>query len=190
MSLADWINGTAGTVAEVASVAVARPQTLKTVFSDLGAGRHPDNPFGAGRKKAGIELLESATATHATPATHAPAELPADLAEAATRCCAELHRDGPEGVAAMLDDLRHFPPASWPWLVDHFNRQLPDPVANGFRAATPTICCGNCQHGTATDHPAILTCDLGIPSGLPIRGRWSTDRHGCGQFAALVRPLD
>ena len=112
-------------------------------------------------------------------------ELPADLIEAATRCCVEIHGDGPEGVAAMLDDLLHWPPASWLWLADHFRQQLPDPVTNGLSPAAPTICCGDCQHGTATDHPAILTCGLGIPSGLPIRGRWSTDRHGCGKYAEI-----
>lgn len=170
MSLADWINGTAGTVATEASVAVANPQTPKTVFSEAD--------------HSGIESGQVATATPAALATHDPAELPADLIEAATRCCVEIHGDGPEGVAAMLDDLLHWPPASWPWLADHFRRQLPDPDGNGFRAAATTICCGECQHGTATDHTVILTCGLGIPSGLPINGRWSTDRHGCGQFAA------
>ena len=170
MSLSDWINGTAGSVASVAPVAVAKSQTPKTDFSEAD--------------HSGIESGQVATATAATFATPDPAELPADLIEAATRCCREIHQDGPAGVAAMLDDLLHWPPASWPWLADHFRRQLPDPDENGLRAAAPTICCGDCQHGTATDHPAILTCGLGIPSGLPIRGRWSTDRHGCGQFAA------
>lgn len=139
MSLADWINGTAGSVAKVATVAVAKSQTPKTAFSEAD--------------HSGIESGQVATATDATPATHDPAELPADLIEAATRCCVEIHQDGPEAVAAMLDDLLHYPSASWPWLADHFRRQLPDLEGNGLRAAAPTICCGDCQHGTATDHP-------------------------------------
>lgn len=177
MTLADWINGTAGTVAKVATVAVAKSQTPKTEFSKNSDDEELE-------KWDGIESGQVATATPAALATHDLAELPADLIEAATRCCEEIHQDGPKGVAAMLDDLQHYPPASWPWLADHFTRQLPDPDADGLRAAAPTICCGDCQHSTAIDHPAILTCGLGIASWLPINGRWSTDRHGCGQFAA------
>ncbi|RQW83525.1 MAG: hypothetical protein EHM62_01930, partial [Methylococcus sp.] len=41
----------------------------------------------------------------------------------------------------MLDDLRHYPPASWPDLLDHFRRQLAPPPEPGrtrvhFRALT------------------------------------------------------
>jgi len=164
MTLADWITGTAGTVAKVATVAVANPPTPKTAFSESD--------------HSGIEPGQLATATHAALATHDPAPLPADLIEAATRYCEEIHRDGPEAVAAMLADLQNYPPASWPWLADHFRAQLnhaPIPPA-------PMICCGDCQRGTQTDHPAILTCGLGITSGLPIIGRWSTDRHLCNAF--------
>lgn len=107
MSLADWINGTGGNVAKVATVAVAKSQSQKTAFSES------DNT--------GIESWQSATATLAT---HDPAQLPADLIEAATRVCVEIHGDGPEGVAEMIEDLRHYPPASWSWLADHFRRQL------------------------------------------------------------------
>ena len=170
MSLADLIKGKApaGSVATAASVAVAKPQTPKPAFSES------DN--------SGIESGLVATATSATSATPAPAELPADLIDAATRYCVEIHQDGPEGIAAMLDDLLHYPPASWPWLADHFRAQLIDVE---FPTMPTTVCCGDCRHGTATDHPAILECGLGIPSGLPIRGRWSTDRHRCGKFDAL-----
>jgi hypothetical protein len=103
--------------------------------------------------------------------------LPTDLIEAASRVCVEIHQDGPEAVAAMLADLADYPPAAWPWLVDHFTRQLPDLT----EPAAP-ITCGGCRHGTAIDHPAITGCGLGIPSGLPIPGRWHTDRHGCPEF--------
>lgn len=175
MSLAQLIQGkgTAGSVANVATVAVANPPTPKTVFSEVD--------------HSGIESGQVATATLATTATHDPAELPADLIEAATRCCVEIHNDGPEGVAAMLDDLLHYPPASWPWLADHFRRQLPGALADGFSGKVATlISCGDCRHGIATVHPAIVTCGLGIPSGLPINGRWSTDRHGCEGFDHFI----
>jgi hypothetical protein len=168
MSFADWVKGKApaATVASEATVAVANPQTPKTVFSE------PEN--------SGIQSGLVATATPAALATHKPAELPADLIKAATRYCVEIHQDGPEAVATMLADLQHYPPASWPWLTDHFRAQLID-VA--FPTIPTTICCGDCRHGTATDHQAILECGLGIPSGLPIRGRWATDRHRCEEFA-------
>ena len=170
MSLADLIKGKApaGSVAKVASAAVANPQTPKPAFSES--------------EKSGIDPGLVATATSTTFATPAPAELTTDLIEAATRYCVEIHQDGPEAVAAMLDDLLHYPPASWPWLADHFRRQLIDVE---FPTMPTTVCCADCQHGTATDHPAILECGLGITSGLPIRGRWSTDRHRCGKFDAL-----
>jgi hypothetical protein len=168
MSLAALIRGndTPGRVAKVATVAVANPQIPKPAFLES--------------EKSGIAPGRFATATPAALATPDPAELPADLIEAATRCCVELHGDGPDAVAAMLTDLQHYPPASWPWLADHFRRQLIDVE---FPTIPTTICCGHCRHGTPTDHPAILECGLGIVSGLPIRGRWSTDRHRCEQFA-------
>lgn len=167
MSLAQLIQGkgTAGSVANVATVAVANPPTPKIVFFEVD--------------HLGIESGQLATATAAALATHDPAPLPADLIEAATRYCEEIHHDGPEAVAAMLADLLHYPPASWPWLADHFLAQL----THAPITPAPMICCGDCQHGIPTDHPAILTCGLGITSGLPIIGRWSTDRHRCEQFA-------
>ena len=102
--------------------------------------------------------------------------LPAELVEAASRCCVEIHGDGPEAVAAMIEDLTHYQPASWPWLADHFRSQLPaDPA--------PVITCGTCRHGLSSDqHPAITHCAAGAASGLPIGGRWHTDRHHCPEF--------
>jgi hypothetical protein len=174
MSLADLIRGKgpARSVAKVAPLAVAKPQTPKPAFSE------PEN--------SGIEPGRFATATPAALATPDPAELPADLIKAATRYSVEVHGDGPDAVAAMLADLQHYLPASWPWLTDHFRAQLIDVEVPTIPI---TICCADCQHGTATDHPAILTCGLGLPSGLPINGRWSADRHGCERFTAWVRPL-
>jgi hypothetical protein len=176
MSFADWIKGKApaGSVAKVETVAVAKPQTQKPAFSES--------------ENSGIDPGQSATATLATTATHNPAELPADLIEAATRYCVEMHGDGPEAVAEMLDDLQHYPPASWPKLTNHFCA-LEAPPRLGFDPFPGRLsahCCADCRHGTPTDHPAILTCGLGIPSGLPIRGRWSTDRHPCESYHANV----
>lgn len=175
MSFADWVKGKApaATVATVAPVAVANPQTQKPAFSES--------------ENSGIDPGLVATATSATFATPDPAELPADLIEAATRYCLEIHQDGPDAVAAMLADLQHYPPASWPWLTAHF-RALEAPPRLSFDPLSSRLSahsCGDCRHGTATDHQAILECGLGIPSGLPIRGRWSTDRHPCGKFDAL-----
>jgi hypothetical protein len=170
MSFADWVKGKApaGSVAKVATVAVAKPQTPKPAFSES--------------ENSGIESEQVATATSATFATPAPAELPADLIEAATRYCVEVHGDGPDAVAAMLADLQHYLPASWPWLTDHFRAQLIDVEVPTIPT---TICCGDCRHGIATDHQAIMECGLGIPSGLPIRGRWSSDRHLCKTFEPI-----
>ena len=105
------------------------------------------------------------------------AELPASLIDAATRCCVEIHNDPPEAVAAMLADLAEYPPDSWPWLTSHFQAQLP-PLVITDTAAT----CGACQHSRPTQHPAILDCAAGVLSGLPIAGRWHTDRHDCERF--------
>ena len=114
--------------------------------------------------------------------------LPAELITAASRVCREIHKDNPEAVAAMLADLAEYPPDRWPWLVDHFTRQLPDLPADPAPDAI-TATCGECRHGTPSQHhAAILGCGLGIPSGLPIAGRWSTDRHHCPEFTDLHRP--
>lgn len=108
--------------------------------------------------------------------------LPAELIEAASRVCREIHKDGPEAVAAMLADLAEYQPDRWPWLVDHFTRQLPNPPADPAPAVVIATC-GACRHGLLNDHhPAILGCAAGVPSGLPIAGRWHTDRHACPEF--------
>jgi len=106
-------------------------------------------------------------------------QLPPALIEAAVRVCLELHNDGPEAVAAMVDDLRHWPADSWDWLTDHFRRQLPPLPAT---PADPAIACGNCLHSITTGHPAILQCAAGVPSGLAIAVHWHTDRHDCSEF--------
>ena len=56
-------------------------------------------------------------------------QLPPALIDAAVRVCVEIHGDGPEQVQAMIDDLRHYPAASWDWLTSHFQAQLPPPPA-------------------------------------------------------------
>lgn len=112
--------------------------------------------------------------------------LPPELIEAASRVCVEIHKDGPEAVAAMLADLAAYPPASWPALVDHFRSQLPELPADPAPAVVIATC-GECRHGTPSQHhAAILTCAAGVPSGLPINGRWSTDRHHCHSFTDRV----
>ena len=108
--------------------------------------------------------------------------LPAELLEAASRVCVEIHKDPPEAAAAMLSDLAEYPPDRWPWLTEHFRQQLPDPPTDPASDAI-TASCGACRHGLPNDHhPAILGCASGVPSGLPINGRWSTDRHHCSEF--------
>jgi len=107
-----------------------------------------------------------------------PSTIPADLAEAATRVCIEVHGDGPEAVAEMLDDLATCPADRWPWLTEHFQKQLPSLPT----LPATVIACGACAHSKATDHTAILHCSAGIESGLPIGGHWATDRHYCPSF--------
>lgn len=112
--------------------------------------------------------------------------LPAELIEAASRVCREIHGDPPEAVAAMLADLAEYPPDRWPWLVDHFRSQLPDLPADPAPDAI-TASCGECRHGTPSQHhAAILTCAAGVPSGLPVGGRWHDDRHHCSEFIDRV----
>lgn len=112
--------------------------------------------------------------------------LPAELIEAASRVCVEIHKDPPEAVAAMLADLAEYPPDRWPWLVDHFTRQLP-PLPADTAPAVVIATCGECRHGTPSQHhPAIVTCAAGVLSGLPINGRWHDDRHHCPLFVDRV----
>ena len=174
MSLADWITGKAGSVATVATVAVAKPQAPTSIDAESPAA-HRLNP----------QIIRKnvfATATGATPATHRTTSLPPELIEAASRVCVEIHDDPPEAVARMLADLAEYPPDRWPWLVDHFRSQLPD-MPTDPAPAVVIATCGECRHGTATEHhAAILTCGLGISSGLPVGGRWHDDRHHCPEF--------
>lgn len=117
-----------------------------------------------------------------SPASTAPArleDLPRALIDVAVRVCREIHNDPPEAVAAMLEDLRYWPAESWDWLTSHFRQQLPNPPAI---TADPAATCGGCLHSRPTSHPAILRCATGVPSGLPIGGRWSTDPHDCPEF--------
>ena len=174
MSLADWITGKAGSVANVAGVAVANSQNPTSINAESPADHRLPPQI--------IRKNDFATATDATFATHKNTSLPPELIEAASRCCVEIHGDGPEAVAAMIEDLTHCPPASWPWLADHFRSQLPalpaDPAPDAITAT-----CGECRHGTPSQHhAAILTCAAGVASGLPIAGRWHDDRHACPEF--------
>ena len=200
MSLADWITGKAGSVAKVASVAVASPQAMTSIDSESNTGSvatvatvavaKPQTPTSIDAESPADHRLTPeiikknifATATDATFATQHTTSLPPELIEAASRVCREIHKDPPEAVAAMIEDLSHCPPASWPALVDHFTRQLPDLPADPAPAVVIATC-GACRHGTPSQHhAAIVCCGLGIPSGLPIAGRWSTDRHACPEF--------
>ena len=105
-----------------------------------------------------------------------PSIVPAELIEAATRCCVEIHGDGADAVAAMLAELAEYPASAWPAQVTHFMAQLPtEPPAT-------VITCAGCVHSVATSHPAILACAAGAESGLPIGGHWHTDRHYCPEF--------
>jgi hypothetical protein len=105
-------------------------------------------------------------------------DLPPALIDAATRVCREPHNDPPEAVQEMLVDLAYYPPASWDWLTAHFTAQLPALPS----IATAPATCGDCRHSRPTDHPAIVRCAAGVPSGLPVGGRWSTDPHDCPEF--------
>jgi len=122
--------------------------------------------------------------------TEFTANLPPELAEVATRCCVEIHGDGPEQVQVMVDDLCHYPAASWDWLTSRFQAQLSPLPAT---PADPAITCGTCLHSRPTQHPAILRCAAGVQSGLPTAGRWHTDRHGCHEFidrtGAIRKPV-
>lgn len=53
-----------------------------------------------------------------------PPILPAELIEAASRVCVEIHGDGPDAVAAMLADLAHYPAEHFAILTKHFTAQL------------------------------------------------------------------
>lgn len=142
MSLIDLIRGKSRTVATVAGIAVATPPDRETVpptvatVARIAVATSQEPPTDTTGIVSAIEeiIINSsfATAIPAIPATDPASlnpvsleQLPPALIDAATRVCRELHNDPPEAVAAMLEDLRHYPADSWPWLIDHFTAQLP-----------------------------------------------------------------
>jgi hypothetical protein len=64
------------------------------------------------------------TATKPEPCHHLH-ELPLELLTAALNFCVQVHHDNPREVAAMLDDLRRFPPERWDWLTRYFQDRTP-----------------------------------------------------------------
>ena len=44
--------------------------------------------------------------------------------------------------------------------------------------------CADCQHATIS--AGIARCGAGVESGLPIRGRWYSDRHACDSYQATA----
>lgn len=44
--------------------------------------------------------------------------------------------------------------------------------------------CCDCTHATITN--GIASCGAGVESGLPIRGRWYSDRHACDSYQATA----
>lgn len=102
------------------------------------------------------------------------------LAMLASRVCREVHGDSDDQVTQMVDDLKHYRPDDWAWLIDHFQGQLqlqPKPQ----RKAT-SVRCADCRLATIAN--GIARCGAGVESGLPIRGRWYTDRHPCESYQA------
>lgn len=103
------------------------------------------------------------------------------LAAVASRVCREVHGDSDDQVKQMVDDLRHYKPDTWAWLIDHFQGQLqlqPKPQ----RKAT-SVRCADCRLATITN--GIARCQAGVESGLPIQGFWATDRHLCASYRAI-----
>ncbi len=126
---------TAPTVAKIAGIAVANGQERETTTLTVAkiAGIAVAN-----RQEAHIEIVANqnqkkensyfATAISAIPATQPPndlEDLPAELKHYATRYCIEIHNDPPDAVGVMLDDLRYYETALWPWLTDYFRTRLP-----------------------------------------------------------------
>lgn len=102
------------------------------------------------------------------------------LEKSASRVCREVHGDNDDQVKQMVDDLKHYRPDVWAWLIDHFQGQLqtqpkPQRKANSVR-------CADCRLATITN--GIARCQAGVESGLPIRGRWYTDHHSCDSYQA------
>jgi hypothetical protein len=66
---------------------------------------------------------------------------------AAVRVCVFIHDDDARGIGAMLEELRHTPPADWPLLAKGFEEQLVDhqgakvgqgePLAHPCNASSP-----------------------------------------------------
>lgn len=53
---------------------------------------------------------------------------------------------------------------------------------NAMNPGQGMVRCCDCTH--ADIHAGIASCRAGAESGLPIRGRWYTDRHPCGSCKA------
>ena len=93
-----------------------------------------------------------------------PGTLPADLTHAALAVC-KAYGDGEAAQAAMLVDLRHYPPGQYPALTAH------------FRAKLRPVRCVDCAH--ADIDAGIAKCRAGVEAKLPTQGYWYTDAHVC-----------
>lgn len=105
------------------------------------------------------ELEKALGIQHQTPGT-----LPPELVHVALAIC-KAYGDGDAHQAAMLEDLRHYPPAQFPALLEH------------FRAKLAPVRCVDCTY--ALIDAGIAQCRAGVESGLPIRGYFYTSPHVC-----------
>lgn len=102
--------------------------------------------------------------------------VPSDLHMLATRYCAEVFGDGPEAIAAMLDDLMTAPNDWHFWKADFIRKlSIPDQAR----------CC-DCQHSEFV-HGGLGRCLRGIQSP-GAAGWWLTDQHHCLGFTARLQP--
>lgn len=61
----------------------------------------------------------------------------ARMARAAVRVCVFIHDDDAQGIGAMLEELRHTPPAHWPLLAKGFEEQMVDHQSTTIGQADP-----------------------------------------------------
>lgn len=104
--------------------------------------------------------------------------LPARLAIAAERVCREVHGDGDDQVARMLDGLAHCPADDWGSLADHFESQLPPPPEPGRERITLQADAYQFDMDVPTEHVAAFVArasDAILGAGQPGTGLTPAD---------------
>jgi len=115
--------------------------------------------------------------------------LPARLAIAAERVCREVHGDGDDQVARMLDGLAHYPADDWDSLADHFASQLPPPPEPGRERITLQAGAYQFDMDVPTEHVAAFVARASVRFKLRNSGGGGSLLGEVGKSEAELREI-